>query len=152
MAGPAHDDFESVTENAALVDLLRRRIEAEGAITFRDYMETVLYHPQHGYYATRRPMGRDADYLTSPEVHSIFGALVAKQIRQLWELMGRPARFDVVEQGAGTGSLARDILRWAAQREPGFFAAIRYRIIEVSPSLRRRQEETLAGLAEEARL
>jgi len=140
----AQDEFEPATENAALVALLRRRIEAEGPITFHDYMETVLYHPQLGYYAARAPMGREGDYLTSPEAHPIFGALVAKQVAQLWELLGRPERFDVVEQGAGTGALARDVLRWAGRRAPELARAMRYRIVEISASLRRRQEETLS--------
>jgi len=138
------DEFESTTDNPALVDVLRRRIEAEGAITFHDYMENVLYHPQHGYYASREPMGREGDYLTSSEVHPIFGSLVAKQIAQFWELLGSPATFDLVEQGAGSGVLARNVLRWANRRAPEFAAAIRYRIVEVSPALRRRQQGTLA--------
>ncbi len=144
MTRALEDEFESATENAVLVDLLRKRIAAEGAITFHDYMETVLYHPQHGYYASREPMGREGDYLTSPEIHQIFGSLVAKQIAQFWELLGRPGRFDVVEQGAGSGILARDILRWARRRAPEFAAALRYQIVDVSPSLKRRQAETLA--------
>lgn len=148
MGRPAQDEFESATENAALVELLRRRIDAEGAVTFHDFMETALYHPQHGYYASRQPMGREGDYLTSPEVSPVFGALVAKQLWQLWELLGRPEAFDLIEQGAGSGLLARDILRWAARREPAFFRALRYRIVEISPSLRRRQQETLATVPE----
>ncbi len=147
MVQPGQDDFESSTENAALVELIRRRIQAEGAVTFHDFMETALYHPQHGYYATRRPMGRESDYLTSPEVNPIFGALVAKQIGQLWELMDRPERFDVVEQGGGTGLLARDILRWAGRNAPALLEAVRYRLVEISPALQRRQEERLAGLS-----
>ncbi len=150
MATTTQDEFESTTENAALVELLRRRIDAEGAIAFHDFMETVLYHPRLGYYATREPMGRQGDYLTSPEVHPVFGALVGKQISQFWELLGRPTRFDLVEQGAGTGLLARDILRWAARRTPEFFEAMRYRIVEISPTLRRRQEETLCALPDHA--
>ncbi len=147
MARAAAGEFESATENAALVELIRARITAEGPITFHDFMELALYHPQLGYYASREPMGRERDYLTSPEVHPIFGALVGKQIAQFWELMGRPATFDLVEQGAGTGLLARDILFWAQHHAPpDFFAATRYRIVEVSASLRRRQEQTLAAL------
>ncbi len=146
MTRPAQDEFESATENTALVEALRRRIDAEGAMSFHDYMETVLYHPQHGYYTTRQPMGREGDYLTSPEVHPIFGALVAKQLSQLWELMGSPQPFHVIEQGAGSGLLAHDIIRWSQSRAPEFFSALRYLLIEVSPSLRRRQEETLAKL------
>ena len=148
MDSSAQDEFEPATENAALVEHLRRRIDAGGPITFHDYMETVLYHPQLGYYASRQPMGREGDYLTSPEVNPIFGALVAKQLSQLWELLGRPQRFDLVEQGAGTGLLAHDILRWCRNRAPEFAQAIRYRIVEVSPSLRRRQEERLAEMPE----
>jgi len=145
MAHATEGDFESATENAALVELLRNRIEADGAISFHDYMETVLYHPQLGYYASREPVGREGDYLTSPEVHPIFGALVAKQVAQCWDLMGRPDRFDLIEQGAGSGALASDILRWAARREPDFARALRYRIVEISASLRRRQQETLSS-------
>ena len=144
MTHTLEDEFESATENAALVELLQRRIDAEGVITFHDYMETVLYHPQHGYYTTREPMGRQGDYLTSPEVDPIFGSLVAKQLQQLWELMDRPATFDVVEQGAGSGLLARDILRRTRRRAPDFADALGYRIVDVSSSLKRRQAETLA--------
>ncbi|MEX2159314.1 MAG: SAM-dependent methyltransferase [Dehalococcoidia bacterium] len=141
----ARDEFESATENTELASLLRRRIDAEGAITFHDFMETALYHPALGYYASRQPMGREGDYLTSPEVSSIFGAVAGRQLEQLWQAMGRPQRFEVVEQGAGTGRMARDIVRWAAQRELG--PALRYRIVEISAELRRRQEETLAGVS-----
>jgi SAM-dependent MidA family methyltransferase len=137
------DEFESETENAELAGLLRRRIDDEGAITFHDFMETALYHPALGYYASRQPMGREGDYLTSPEVSPIFGAVAGRQLEQLWEAMGRPRRFEVVEQGAGTGRMARDIVRWAANRE--LAAALRYRIVEISAELRRRQEETLSG-------
>jgi SAM-dependent MidA family methyltransferase len=137
-------EFESTTENAALVALLRERIEREGAITSHDYMETVLYHPQLGYYASRQPMGREGDYLTSPEVHPMFGALVGKQIAEMWRAMGEPAAFDIVEQGAGTGRLAHDVLRWASRRESAFFAATTCRIVEISASLRERQRQTLA--------
>ena len=145
MVRPDQDDFESATENAALVEVLRRRIDAEGAISFHDFMEMVLYHPQLGYYVTREPMGREGDYLTSPEVNPIFGAMVGKQLLQFWQLMDRPERFDIVEQGAGSGRMARDLLRWAGKREPEFARAIRYRIFEISPSLRARQEATIAA-------
>lgn len=149
MDHPDADEFEPATENAELVELLRCRIDAEGAITFHDFMETALYHPQLGYYSTRQPMGREGDYLTSPEVHPVFGALVGKQLAQCWELLSRPARFDLVEAGAGTGRLAHDLLRWAQRRAPDFFTAIRYRIVERSPALRERQRERLSTLQPE---
>lgn len=140
------DDFESATENTLLRQAILRRIDETGGITFREFMELALYHPVHGYYVTRQPMGRRGDYVTSPEVHPLFGALVGRQLRELWETMGRPARFDVVEFGPGAGLLARDVLRWATASAPPFAAAIRYRLVEISETLIERQRRTLAPL------
>lgn len=140
------DDFEPATENALLRDAILRRIDETGGITFREFMELALYHPQHGYYRTREPMGRRGDYVTSPEVHPIFGTLVARQLREMWKHMGRPERFDIVEFGPGTGLLARDVLRWAFTQDEAFAAAIRYALIETSASLVERQQRTLGSL------
>src|SRR3990172_8415876 len=61
-------------------------------------MEAALYPPQHGYYRSRREkMGREGDYLTSPEVSPIFGVLLGRQLREMWQTMGEPRRFDLVE-------------------------------------------------------
>lgn len=140
------DDFESITESTPLVEELRARIAADGPITFREFMQAALYHPTYGYYTTSAgSMSRGGDYVTSPEVHPVFGALVAKQICELWNVMSRPERFAVVEYGAGSGLLARDLLHWAHAHEPKFAAALRYRIVEISPALRDAQRRTLAG-------
>jgi len=143
VAIPTPDEFDSLTESTPLVAALRDRIAREGPITFRDFMEAALYDPRHGYYATQdASTSRAWDYVTSPEVHPIFGTLVAKQIIELWRALGSPARFDVVEPGAGRGLLARDILRRAA-REPGFADAVRYHIVERFGRLQRLQEASL---------
>lgn len=145
MAARTRDDFESITECAPLLAALRGRIEREGGISFRDFMEAALYHPQYGYYRTGAAMtGRGGDYVTSPEVHPVFGALVAKQIREFWDIMSRPSPFEVVEQGAGRGLLARDILRRASD-DGAFSAALRYRVVEPSPLLRDEQRRTIGS-------
>jgi len=144
---PSGDDFEPITESGPLVAELRARIEREGPITFRAFMEAALYHPRYGYYCTNAgAMSRGGDYVTSPEVHPVFGALVARQLCEMWNVMSSPARFDVLEIGAGTGALARDVLRSPAARDPGFSAALRYRIVETSETLVRAQRTTLAEL------
>jgi SAM-dependent MidA family methyltransferase len=141
-------EFETTTENAALVEAIVERIAADGPIPFRDFMELALYHPRHGYYTSRREkMGREGDYLTSPEASPVFGVLVGRQLREMWDLMGRPERFDLVEAGAGTGALSRNILRWARAHAPEFGEAMTYTIVEASASLAERQRETLAGEA-----
>ena len=144
MPPSSDDEFAPITESGPLVDELRARITASGPITFRDFMAAALYHPRHGYYPTHaEAMTRGGDYLTSPEVHSIFGVLVAKQIIEIWEAMGAPARFDIVELGGGGGLLARDIIRRAC-REPEFAHALRYTIVETSAALIERQRRTVA--------
>jgi len=75
-------EFESSTENEALKEAMVARIGVEGAIPFREFMAMALYQPALGYYMSPRPkMGREGDYLTSPEVGPIFGALVGRQLR-----------------------------------------------------------------------
>ncbi len=130
MSLPSHDAFVSATDCQPLVQSLRERIALDGRITFCDFMDAALYAPEHGYYVTqRRAATRGGDFVTSPEAHAVFGALVARQIWQTWDMLGRPAPFDIVEPGGGAGTLARQILEWA-RHEPAFAAAIRYTIVE----------------------
>ncbi|MBI5284794.1 MAG: SAM-dependent methyltransferase [Chloroflexi bacterium] len=152
MPPPDPTSFDSITESAPLIAELQARIERDGPITFREFMAAALYHPKYGYYSTNAgTMSRGGDYVTSPEVHPVFGALVAKQLLEMWDVMARPARFDVVEMGAGSGLFARDIIR-AASGDADFAAALRYRIVEVSPALVRAQRRTIedAALSEAA--
>lgn len=145
------NEFESTTENEALKRAIIARIERDGPITFRDFMEMALYAPNLGYYTSRREkMGRSGDYVTSPEVSPIFGAMIGRQVREMWQALGRPAVFDVVEAGAGNGTLCRDILRWSRRAAPDFHAGICYTILETSAALTDRQRETVEaeGLAE----
>jgi SAM-dependent MidA family methyltransferase len=141
---PPRDEFASITERSPLVAELRKRIEREGPITFRSFMEAALYHPRHGYYALDPGItSRGGDYVTSPEVHPIFATLIAKQILEFWHALGRPQPFTIVEAGAGRGLLARDILLRLIG-EPDIKAALRYRICERYPTLEVAQRNTLS--------
>jgi len=118
-----------------LAALLAERIRERGPLTFAEYMQACLYHPEHGYYS-RPEARRFADYYTSPDVHPVFGRLLARQIAEMWELLGRPATFLAVEAGAGTARLARHILDFAARQLPGFYAALHYLAVEQSAARR----------------
>jgi SAM-dependent MidA family methyltransferase len=146
-------EIEPALENTALVEAVRAEIAREDRITFARFMELALYHPRYGYYNSRREkMGRSGDYVTSPEVHPIFAAMIGRQAREMWEIMGRPSRFDLVELGGGTGAFARDLLRWSRREADDLSRALRYVLVERSTRQRQRQEETLedAGIDPES--
>src|SRR5437762_4410104 len=84
-------------------------IRQQGPITFADYMEHALYDDEHGFFARGAGAGRAGqDFVTSPEVGSLFGALVARSIDATWRALGEPDPFVVVEVAAGRGRLAAD--------------------------------------------
>lgn len=110
---------------------------------FARFMEIALYDPEAGYYGSgRATIGRGGDFYTNVSVGPLFGWLLAAQFEQMWELLGRPAPFHVIEQGAHDGRLAADILSVAGG---AFAGALRYVIVEPSDALRALQEKTLEG-------
>jgi SAM-dependent MidA family methyltransferase len=126
-----------------LASLLVERIRRFGPITFADYMRECLYHPAHGYYS-RAEAGRFADYYTSVDVHPVFGRLLARQFAEMWERLGRPAEFRLVEAGAGVGRLASHILDFVETRLPEFYRALRYVAVERSNARREQAASRLA--------
>jgi SAM-dependent MidA family methyltransferase len=132
--------------NSALIKFVRDNIRRGGPVSFAWFMEQALYHPELGYYSSGRcQIGRRGDYFTNTSVGPLFGRLLAAQFAEMWELLGRPDDFVIVEQGAHHGDFARDVLAATRERFPDFFAALSYRIIEPFPILQERQR---AGLCD----
>ena len=126
-----------------------REIEASGgAISFHRFMELALYHPKHGYYGSGRArIGKDGDFFTSVSVGRIYGRLLASICREVWERLGSPSEFVIVEQGANDGALAEDILEVASEKCDDFSAAIRYLIVEPFSVNRTKQQAKLTPFA-----
>ncbi len=132
----------------ALIGHLRETIRRRGPVTFAWFMEQALYHPEHGYYSSgRAAIGRGGDYFTSVSVGPLFGRLLAAQFAEMWVLLGRPHDFAIIEQGAHSGELARDVLLAAQSDHPEFFGAISYVIVEPFALWQARQRSALAELA-----
>ncbi|MCX2727146.1 SAM-dependent methyltransferase [Thermomicrobium sp. 4228-Ro] len=119
-----------------LVARIRNEIERTGPITFARYMEYALYDPDYGYYTRAIRVGRTGDYLTAPEMHPIFGWVIARQLRELWDALGQPDPFTLLEYGPGTGTLALGICAYLAENEPDLLGCVRYCPIERSPVAR----------------
>jgi SAM-dependent MidA family methyltransferase len=120
---------------------LDQRLADGRAISFAEYVEIALYDPDHGFYATGGRAGGRGDFLTSPEVGPLFGALLARACDEVWEQLGRPDPFVVVDAGAGPGTLART-MRAAA---PACATSLVYVMVERSASQRAGHAEHLPG-------
>lgn len=124
--------------SSPLVAHLQSRIQHQGPLSFRDFMEEALYHPEFGYYASsRNPIGREGDFYTSSDLDPVFGKLLALRFTQMAEALAVvPESFTILELGAGRGLLARTILS---------HQQFRYGILERSAAMRERQRENLEG-------
>ncbi|CAD5909489.1 class I SAM-dependent methyltransferase [Planktothrix agardhii] len=132
--------------NRNLCNFIAQKIKenSQNRITFADYMNWVLYHPEYGYYSINKPkLGAEGDFVTSPYLGSDFGEMLAEQFFQIWEIMDCPNAFTLVEMGAGQGILASDILLYLQKKYPDFFQCLNYIIIEKSNFLKAQQQHQL---------
>lgn len=132
---------DEIAHSERVVGRIRDAIDAGGGwISFERFMEMALYEPGLGYYsAGSTKLGRDGDFVTAPEISSLFSRCLAAQCIEVLERLGDA---DVLELGAGSGVMAADVLAELAamNRLPR-----RYLILEVSADLRERQQRTLAA-------
>ncbi len=131
-------------DDRPLRQILLDRIATDGPMTFARFMEACLYEPGLGYYTSPgRKVGAEGDFYTSSNVHSLFGRLLAREICRMWQELGRPDTFQIVEMGAAGGRLACDIMDGVRDLEPELYRTVTYRLIEKEPSLREAQRSLL---------
>jgi len=109
------------------------------------YMELCLMHPEHGYYVSRDPLGREGDFITAPEVSQMFGELLGLWVGSVWKAMGSPSMLRLVELGPGRGTMMADALR-ALRILPPLCQALRVHMVEINPVLREKQKVTLSDV------
>lgn len=105
-------------------------------------MNHALYGPQ-GFYVNHGRAGRRGDFITSPEVGPLFGAVIGRYLDEVWDSLGRPGQLDLLEVGAGPGTLARSILSSGAR----CLSALSYVAVEVSAEQRRLHPEGIRSVA-----
>ena len=133
----------------ALQKIISDRLAAapQNRITFAEYMNLVLYHPQYGYYSSGIvEIGSTGDFFTSSSLGEDFGQLFAIQLWDMWQVMNCPDTFSVVEMGGGNGNTAYDILTYIQTFYPDFSQAIDYVLVEESPELIHKQQKKLETL------
>lgn len=114
---------------------------AGGVISFAEFMSYCLYTPELGYYTSNKPIiGEQGDFVTAPEISPLFGFSIANQIHEIYQ-----QDYDILEFGAGNGSLCRDVLLRLAHLDA---LPEHYYILEVSGYLRAQQQQTLSDYPE----
>jgi SAM-dependent MidA family methyltransferase len=131
----------------ALERSIINKIKMEGPITFEKFMERALYDPEYGYYAAEKVrIGRKGDFFTSSHLHSAFGAMIGRQIREMWDIMNRPDDFKIVEMAPGAGYVCRDMLD--SLRGDIFFTSLRYCLIERNSAMKVKQQDLLSEFSD----
>ena len=115
-----------------LRDQLVARIRENGPIRFGEFVEAALYDSTFGFFTRGSGAGRRRDFLTSPEVGPLFGAVLARALDAWWDELGHPAPFTFVDCGAAEGTLARAIVA----ASPRCLDALHIVLVERSPALR----------------
>ena len=134
-----------MTELSPLQSEIRKLIKSSGPMPVWRYMELCLMHPEHGYYVSRDPLGREGDFTTAPEVSQMFGELLGLWAASVWKLIGAPSAFRLIELGPGRGTMMADALR-ALRVLPPLYQTISVHLVEINPVLRDKQRQTLSGL------
>ena len=126
----------------SLQEKIIRLIKTQGPVTFEQFMAMALYDPGFGYYnTTSGKIGRAGDFYTSSHLHPVFGAVMGRQIKEMWDMMDRPEKFLIVEMGAGAGYFCKDMLD--SLRHTDFFEALHYTIVERSPAMMVNQQRLM---------
>ena len=134
------------SRSIALKKIIQAKINnsPQQKITFCEYMDLVLYHPEYGYYTQKNmTIGSQGDFFTSSSLGADFGELLAEQFLEMWKILEKPCPFMLVEMGTGEGFLANDILNYLNKNYPDFFQVLKYIIIEESDSLINKQKKLL---------
>lgn len=133
-----------MTDTSPLETELKKLIQKAGPMPVWRYMDLCLTHPKHGYYVSRDPLGREGDFITSPEVSQMFGELIGLWAAAAWNAMGTPMQVNLIELGPGNGTMMSDALR-AIRVLPPFYQAADIHLIEINPVLREKQKNALAS-------
>lgn len=131
-----------------LSNLLAETIKVSGPLSLLAYIRQCLTHPKFGYYATRDPLDpKSGDFITSPEISSMFGEMIGVWMYSIWVNQGKPNKVRFIEFGPGKGTLMYDALKSFNKLKKNDLDQenIEIVMIETSPVLRKKQWECLCG-------
>lgn len=127
-----------------LEKIIIQKIKSQGPIPFDEFMNMALYYPELGYYMRKDiRIGREGDFFTASHLGKVFGILLTKSLFEIWQKMGCPDNFSIIEIGPGMGYLAQDILEEITEKNSFSDINFKYILIEINPELMNIQKEML---------
>ena len=124
--------FWEMRLRSAVDQEIRDFIQKNERITFAQFMQACLYSPRGGFYSSRGNR-ISTHFGTSPTSHPVFGALIARQLEQMWHLLGDPPVFHVIEVGSGDGALAQSIVHACWRMAPRLAQVLYYVAADYEP-------------------
>ncbi len=131
-----------------LIDVLTNIIKAKVSISLREYMQLCQTHAEFGYYTTKRAdqiLGNKGDFITSPEISSLFGEMIAFWVVLQWERMRHPSKMVILELGGGRGVLIHDVVA-TLRKLKSFTSEFEVHSLEINPEFKRLQTQALVGM------
>jgi NADH dehydrogenase [ubiquinone] 1 alpha subcomplex assembly factor 7 len=138
---------------------LKNLINHTGPMSVADFMNEVLFNPKYGYYQTKLAIGKGGDFITAPEISQVFGEIIAAYLLNFFitrrsDVNNFRGGINLVEMGAGRGTLIKDILISLKKLADGgiddakyFLQFCSFNIIEISSRLKKIQQENLQEIA-----
>jgi SAM-dependent MidA family methyltransferase len=136
--------FWEMRLRSAVDQEIRDLIQKNGRITFAQFMQACLYSPRGGFYYSRGNR-ISTHFGTSPTSHPVFGALIARQLEQMWHLLGDPPVFHVIEVGSGDGALAQSIVHACWRMAPRLAQVLYYVAADYEPRWLQSPDHTFDG-------
>ena len=123
---------------------IRSIIKKNGHIKIDAVMHEVLSASSGSYYKSLKNIGKNGDFITSPEISQLFGETIALWAIEKWQQLGMPKCFSLIELGPGEGKLMQDFLR-TAKLVPEFYNAIHIYLLEINPHFIKKQKACLTS-------
>ncbi len=140
-------DFLAILRGFFYKYFMKSLIKNHGPISIADFIREAMFNPLHGYYRTKKPIGKAGDFITAPEISQVFGELIAAYFLNF--ILASDKKIALVEMGAGRGTLFHDIILTIKSltkklgRELDIKERVSFHIIEISESLTKIQQENL---------
>lgn len=131
-----------------LIDVLRETLKIHGSISLYQYMQLCQSHLEYGYYSTKQAdhiLGHKGDFITSPQISSLFGEMIAFWVVLQWVRLEKPTEIALLELGGGQGILMRDVLK-TLEKLSSFSANVQVHSLEINPEFKHLQTQALVGM------